>query len=210
MLLQAEGLDFYSSKYDNFIVLGDFNGETSNTTISEFCATNNLNNIIKEPICFKNLKNSTSIDLILTNRPKCLQNSNVFDPGLSDFDKLTFTVLKAYFQKQKAKVIKYRNYKEFDNNRFGNDLLNELLSKNIHTKHLNSFKATAQYIFDGQAPLKEKHLRCNQATFVNKNLRKTIMTRSRLLNKFRQDRTISSHVAYKNQRNICVKLLRKN
>ena len=35
------------------------------------------------------------------------------------------------------------------------------------------------------------------------------MTRSRLLNKFRQDKTISSHVAYKKQRNICVKLLRK-
>ena len=35
------------------------------------------------------------------------------------------------------------------------------------------------------------------------------MTRSRLLNKFRQDRTILSHVAYKKQRNIYVKLLRK-
>ena len=36
------------------------------------------------------------------------------------------------------------------------------------------------------------------------------MTRSRLLNKFRQERTISSHVAYEKQRNTCVKkLLRK-
>ena len=35
------------------------------------------------------------------------------------------------------------------------------------------------------------------------------MTRSRLLNKFRQERTRLSHVAYKKQRNICFKLLRK-
>ena len=35
------------------------------------------------------------------------------------------------------------------------------------------------------------------------------MTRSRLLNKFRQERTISSCVAHKKQRNICVKLLQK-
>ena len=35
------------------------------------------------------------------------------------------------------------------------------------------------------------------------------MTRSRLLNKFRQERTILSHVAYKKQRNICAKLLWK-
>ena len=53
------------------------------------------------------------------------------------------------------------------------------------------------------------YVRCNQVTIVNKNLRNAIMTRSRLLNKFRQDRTISSHVAYKKQWNICVKLRRK-
>ena len=35
------------------------------------------------------------------------------------------------------------------------------------------------------------------------------MKRSRLLTKFRQGRTISSHIPYKKQRNICVKLLRK-
>ena len=105
----SKGLDFYSSKYGNFIVLGDFNADTSNTTISEFCATN-LKILIKEPTCFKILENPTCIDLVLTNRLKCFQNSNVFETRLSDFHKLTFTVLKAYFQKQKPKVIKYRNY----------------------------------------------------------------------------------------------------
>ena len=85
---------------------------------------------------------------------------------------LTFAVLEAYFQKQKPKVIKYRNYKNFDNSLFRNDLLNELLSKNVQTKHLDSFKATTHYIFDRHAPLKEEHVRCNQATLVNTNLRK--------------------------------------
>ena len=44
----SRGLDFYSSKYNNFISLGDFNAETLNTTISEFCATYNLKNLIKD------------------------------------------------------------------------------------------------------------------------------------------------------------------
>ena len=149
--------------------------------------THNLKNLIKEPTCFKSLENSTCIDFILTNRPKCFQNSNGFETGLSDFHKLTFTVLKAYFQKQKPKVIRYSSYKKFDNNLPRNDLLNELLSKNVQTKVLDLFEATAQYIFDGPAPLKEKHVRCNPAAFSNKNLRKAIMTRSRLLNKFRQE-----------------------
>ena len=97
--------DFYSSKYDNFIVLGDFNAETSNATISEFCATYNLKYLIKEPTCCKNLENLICIDLILTNSSKYFQNSNVFETGLSDFYKLTFTVLKAYFQKQKPNCL---------------------------------------------------------------------------------------------------------
>ena len=52
--------------------------------------------------------------------------------------------------------------------------MNELLSKKVQTKDLDSFNATAQYIFERHAPLKEKHVRCNQAAFVNKNLRKAI------------------------------------
>ena len=62
---------------------------------------------------------------------------------------------------------------------FSNDTLNELLSTNVQTKHLDSFTATTQYILDRHAPFKEKHVRCNQAAFVNKNLRKAIITRSR-------------------------------
>ena len=57
-----------------------------------------------------------------------------------------------------------------------NDLLNKLLSKSVQTKHYNSFKTTAQNIFDRYALLKEKYVRRNQAAFVNKNLRKAIMT----------------------------------
>ena len=59
----SRDLDFYPSKYDNFIVLGDFNAQASNRTISEFCATYNLKNLIKEATFFKSLKNATCVDL---------------------------------------------------------------------------------------------------------------------------------------------------
>ena len=74
-------------------------------------------------------------------------NFKTLETRLSDFHKLTLTVLKAFFQKQKPKVTKYRNYKKFDNNLFRNNFLNELLSKNVQTKYLDSFKTTAQYVF---------------------------------------------------------------
>ena len=38
---------YYSSKYENFIVLDDFNAEMSSSHISEFCALYNFTNLVK-------------------------------------------------------------------------------------------------------------------------------------------------------------------
>ena len=57
----------------------------------------------------------TSIDHILTNHARCFQHSGISETGLSDFDKLTFTVLKMFYAKQKPRIIKYRDYKNFNN-----------------------------------------------------------------------------------------------
>ena len=66
----GKGLDYYSSKYENFIVLGDFNAEMSNPHMSEFCALYNFTNLIKKYTCYKNVGNLTTIDHILTNHPR--------------------------------------------------------------------------------------------------------------------------------------------
>ena len=74
----------------------------------------NLKNLIKEPTCFKNPEKLTIIDLILTNKPKCFQHSCTDETGISDFHKMTITVMKVIFKKQKAKIIFHHNYKIFD------------------------------------------------------------------------------------------------
>ena len=89
----VRGIDFYSSKYDNFVVLGDLNTEFSNSFIEQFCVSCNSKSLIKEPTCFKSIDYPSCIDLILTNHPKCFQNSGVYETGISDFHKLAFTVL---------------------------------------------------------------------------------------------------------------------
>ena len=45
---------------------------------------------------------------------------------------------------------------------------------------------------------------------MNKQLRKAIMTQTRLLNKYRKDNSAGNLFTYKKQRNLCVKLLRKS
>ena len=78
--------------------------------------------------------------------------------------------------------------------------LENLKNVNISSKILNT-----------HAPIKEKHVRCNQSSFVNKQLRKAIMNGTRrLLNKCRKDNSAGNPFAYKRQRNLCVKLLRNS
>ena len=51
----TKNLDFHSSKYENFIVTGDFNAEITNSYLEEFCTFYNLKNLTKQSTCFKNL-----------------------------------------------------------------------------------------------------------------------------------------------------------
>ena len=76
------------------------------------------------------------MDLILTNHPKYFQNSGIYETVISDFHKITFTVLKTYFQKVKSRIIKYRDYKHFDNNDFRSELIRRLSSNNIQSEVL--------------------------------------------------------------------------
>ena len=111
----AEKLDNYSSKYDNFILLGDLNSEPTESAVRDFCQIYGCNNLIKDNTCFKNPEKPSCIDLIITNRPKSFQNSMTLETDLSDFHKMTLTVMKVFYKKQKPTIITYRSYKDFSN-----------------------------------------------------------------------------------------------
>ena len=53
--------------------------------------------------CFKNLLKASCIDLLMTNRPKSFQDSMAVEIGLSDFQKMTLTVMKVFYKKTKNK-----------------------------------------------------------------------------------------------------------
>ena len=205
----GKGLEYYSSKYENFIVLGDFNEEMPNPHMSEFCALYNVTNLIKEPTCYKNVDKPTSIDHILTNHARCFQHSGIYETGLSDFQKLTFTVLKIFYAKQKPRIINYRDYKNFNNITFRMDLLKELSLSKLHKGDLDKFKFIVNDLLESHAPMKEKCIRRSQASFMNKSVRKAIMVRTQLPNKFRKENSFINELAYKRPRNFCTTLIKK-
>ena len=79
----------------------------------DFCDVYNLKNLIKVPTCFKNSERPNSIDVMLTNSYRSLQNSCAIEMGLSDFHKMIVIILKTYFQKKESKLNQYRDYKNF-------------------------------------------------------------------------------------------------
>ena len=79
-----------------------------------------------EHTCYKNIHNSSSIDVILTNKYRNFQHSQTIETGLSDFHKMTLTVLKMFVKKQAPICIKYRDYKTYDNLHFHTELSNKL------------------------------------------------------------------------------------
>ena len=66
----SKRLDTYISQYDNIMLLGGLNVESSDPVLNNFCNVYNLFSLFKEPTCFKNPDNPSYIDLFLTNRPR--------------------------------------------------------------------------------------------------------------------------------------------
>ena len=145
--------------------------------------------LIKQPTCFKNLEKPSCIDLILTNRPRSFQGTCVIKRRLTDFHKMTISVLKIDFWRLLPKFITFRDFKKFDNERFINSLQSVLFDPhtgyNIHDPDV--FFQICQKVRDNHAPWKEKYIRGNHKLFMSKTLLKAIMQQTHFRSKFRKN-----------------------
>ena len=73
-------LDLYSAKYENIIVLGNFNLEVHNKC-RNFCKSYNFMSSITRLTCFKNSENSLCMDLALANSSYSFQSGGVIETG---------------------------------------------------------------------------------------------------------------------------------
>ena len=191
------------------MLIGDLNAEPTEATVSDFCEIYNLKYLIKDKTCFKNPTKPTYIDLIITNRPKCSQYFVVIETGLSDFHKMSATVMKMYYTKQKPSIVRYHKFKNFCNDSFIKDI--ELLLSKLCNQQSVPFKILKESVnitLDKHAALKKRYVRANQSPFINKKWSKEIMKRSRLRNKILNTKSDIDRKAYNKQRNCVVSLLR--
>ena len=122
------------------------------------------------------------------------------------------TFYRLHFSRHRPKVITYRNYKKFHEEKFLNDLqeTNIIMNEKDPNQNYQSLTKNFLTIVNKHAPLKKKIVRGNQAPFMTKEFQKAIYTRSRLKNKMNKNPTEKNITAYKRQRNLCVSLRRKN
>ena len=111
------------------------------------------------------------------NHQSYFHHSTVFKTGLPDFYLLTITEFKTSFQKRENKIIKYHDYKNFDNNKFRS----EILKRDFNYTDLRTFYGTVFNIFNKYVPIKKKYVHASDASFTTKEFHKAIMKRSRLI-----------------------------
>ena len=110
----SSSLSLIVNQYENIIVTGDLYINPlhpisgTNNYFSDLRDTFASTNLVKDKTCFKS-KNSTLLDVMLTNRPNCLQNTVISETGSSDCHKLETTIFRSTFIKLPPKTIRYKS-----------------------------------------------------------------------------------------------------
>ena len=148
-----KSLDVYLKSCDNILIMG--NSEVSENSLNGFCNVDSLKTLYRGPTCFKNPNNPSCIDLFLTNRQQCFQQTYAVKTGISDFHKMVVTVMETHYKKQKAKTIQYGNYKHFYEQSFNFELNNELLKIDINNAELKELNEIYLKVLDKHALRKQ-------------------------------------------------------
>ncbi|XP_057302848.1 uncharacterized protein LOC130637010 [Hydractinia symbiolongicarpus] len=192
-----------SFHYENCIIMGDFNSHESELSILK--THYNLSNLIDSPTCYKNPANPSCIDHIWVSDKKRFTNSCAIETGLSDWHKLTVTVIKAEMPKKKPRIIKYRSIKNFNKSEFQKDLTKSMELQEVNFANLDT---AFKNVIEKHMPVKQKMVRNNHAPFITKRVRKEIMIRSRKRNVYNSNPTAENWNSFRIQRNKCAKIVR--
>ena len=192
-----KGLDFYRSKYEKFILIGDQNCEPSNSVIQDFMDSYNFTNMVRDPTCFTS-SSPACIDLILTNGKGSLISTITAETGLSDFHVMILTAIRGGFVKRGPRIKIYRDYKSYKPDIFIHDILANLLPRLPQRFDYSSFEELINSILEKHIPIKKKYVRAIDGAFMNKELRKAIMHRSKLRNRYNKNKTVEKFQCIQN------------
>ena len=120
---------------------------------------------------------------------------------------MTLTFFLSYFSRLRPKTITYRSFRYFETKGFLYELENKLRTKECDggVKY-DDLANICRSTLDSHALLKQKQVRGNHVPFMTKELSKSIMTRSRIKNKYNKWLSRETFQALKQIMNKCTNL----
>ena len=128
-----------------------------------FCDNYDLKTLIRKLTCYNNSGNPTCVDLMLKNVLCSFPSTCVIETGLSDFHLMTLTVMRKEYPKVQSRIISYRSYRHFSNEKFRKNLLHNLSKVNL-VKDVDGFQKFCDIgleTLNKYAPCKQRYVRSN-------------------------------------------------
>ena len=171
-------------------ILGDLNcnmlsskNTVPNAQFLSLCELYQLEQLIKNPTRIT-MQSRTLIDVILTNTSQRIVSNGVLHLGISDHS-LVYAIRKISIPNKATHEIKeLRNFKNFNVNNFNADLERTLWVNVNNSGDPNEmwtyWKSKFIAIVDKHAPLKRKRIRNKKSTWLNVEIKKSMMARDKL------------------------------
>lgn len=202
-----EACEEVSDKYENIVIIGDLNfNMLQDNMLSAIIPCFNLSNVINEPTCFKS-KNPTLIDVMLVTKRRKMLKTFSENIGVSDFHNLIGAVLRNHKPSPKTKRITVRKISKIKYDKLLSDLskidLTSIVNSAVDANSAcDALQTQLRNLLDKYAPKKQKTIKKTDFPCMSKKLKKAILYRNKLRNKYYKSRLDHSLEQYKLQRNV--------
>ena len=203
-----------SETYDNLMIIGDLNfNMLQDNMLSAIMPPFSLANMIKEVTCFKS-NQPTLIDVMLVTKRKKILKSFSENTGISDFHNIIGGVLRVHKPAPPTKKMFVRKLSQIDYNAVLSEISEESVTQSINSATdindaYNSLQTLLCKTLDKHAPKKQITIKKKDFHCMTKELRKAILYRNRLRNKYYKHRTSQYLSLYRIQRNKVTAIKRK-
>nr|CAI5838597.1 unnamed protein product [Callosobruchus analis] len=200
--------------YDNVIVVGDINVNLLNNAnpITQCCESYGLINIVQQPTRVTS-SSSTLLDPVFTNRSDIFSDCITFDvENISEHRLVTCDICIVPPVKQ-AKIITYRDFSNFDEAAFLEDLnaidMSYIFRNSNIDEKVDIFMGVLMSLFDTHAPIRTVRVNRLKAPWLTYPLLQILKEKDKLRAQFKNDKSNHSLERYKEMRNFALASIRR-
>lgn len=199
---------------DEVICVGDVNINfltNDNNLLSQCFDSYGFRQLINEPTRIT-AQSSTLLDPIFVSNKNLVMKSGIVNADLISDHHLVYCEYNSLIPKFKPKIIKFRDYRNFDINQFNRDLVQQpwfhiIRENNIDTK-LDIFASLLVGLFNIHAPIRTVRVTKPKSPWLTDALLLMIEQKDRALKKYKRSKNIADYEQYKRIRNLTSSALR--